>query len=71
MKRAFSILLAVLLVLFALPAVAEEGNLKAGLYASDAGTELIYLNEEGVGVLNFEADGLYYANGIVWTEPTI
>lgn len=71
MKRAFSILLAVLLVLFALPAVAEEGNLKAGLYASDAGTELIYLNEEGVGVLNFEADGLYYANGIVWTEASL
>ena len=71
MKRALSILLVVLLVMIALPTVAEEGSLKAGLYAADGGTALIYLDEKGAGVLNYESEGLYYANGVVWTETSL
>ncbi len=70
MKRALSILLAALLLLVAVPTVAEESTLKAGLYVSDAGTEYMYLNEEGVGVLNYKSDQ-YYANGVVWTETSL
>ena len=70
MKRALSILLAALLLLIAVPTVAEEGALKAGLYVSEAGTEYMYLNEEGVGVLNYVTDQ-YYANGVLWTETSL
>ena len=70
MKRALSILLAALLLLAAVPTVAEEDALKAGLYVSEAGTEFMYLNEEGVGVLNYKTDQ-YYANGVVWTETSL
>lgn len=70
MKRALSILLAALLLLAAVPTVAEEGALKAGLYISEAGTEYMYLNEEGVGVLNYVTDN-YYASGVVWTETSL
>ena len=70
MKRALSILLAALLLLVAVPTVAEESTLKAGLYVSDAGTEYMYLNEEGVGVLNYKSDQ-YYANGVVWAETSL
>ena len=68
MKRTLSVLLAVLLVLAAVPAFAEEGGLKAGLYSSESGTEILYLDEEGVGVLNYVPESLLTANGVVWTE---
>ena len=71
MKRALSILLAALLLLVALPTVAEEGELQAGLYLSDTGTEILYLDEEGVGVLKCPIDGEEYANGVVWTETSL
>lgn len=72
MKRALSILLAALLLLVALPAVAEEEGLQAGLYVSDTGAASMYLYEEGVGVLNcLMDDGLIYANGVVWTEDSL
>ena len=70
MKRALSILLAALLLLVAVPTVAEDEALKAGLYISEAETELMYLNDEGVGVLNYISDQ-YYANGVVWTESSL
>lgn len=68
MKRALSILLALLLVLAAVPTFAEEESLKAGLYASATGAEFMYLNEEGAGVLTFVSDGQLTANGVAWTE---
>ena len=71
MKRVLSIAVAVLLLLVALPAVAEGDPIQAGLYVSDAGTEYMYLNDEGVGVLSYSADGLFYACGIVWTENSL
>ena len=71
MKRTLSVLLAVLLVLAAVPAFAEEGGLKAGLYSSESGTEILYLDEEGVGVLNYVPESLLTANGVVWTETTL
>ena len=71
MKRVLSIAVAVLLLLVALPAVAEGDPIQAGLYVSDAGTEYMYLNEEGVGVLTYPADGLFYACGVVWTEDSL
>ena len=72
MKRALSILLVALLVLFALPAAADdEAGLKTGLYTSDAGTGLMYLFEQGVGVLVYPVDGQFYFNGVVWTEDSL
>lgn len=71
MKRALSILLAVLLMLAAVPTFAEEGGLQAGLYASETGAEFMYLNEEGVGVLNYMSNGMFSANGVVWTETAL
>lgn len=68
MKRTISILLAALLLLFALPTVAEEETLQAGLYVSEAGTEYMYLSEGGVGVLSYSAGGQVFANGVLWTE---
>ena len=71
MKRTLSILLAALLLLFALPTVAEEVALQEGLFVSDAGTEFMYLNGEGVGVLTYGKDGQAYANGICWTGTSL
>lgn len=71
MKRALSILLVALMLLVALPTVAEEGELQAGLYVSDAGAAVMYLYEEGVGVLNCLMDGRLYCNGVVWTETSL
>ena len=72
MKRALSILVAALLLLLAVPTFAEEGELQAGLYVSDAGTASMYLYEEGVGVLNcLMDDGMLYSNGVVWTGNSL
>ncbi len=71
MKRAVSILLITLLLLAAVPTFAAENGLQAGLYVSDAGTELMYLDEKGVGVLNLNANGQYLSNGVVWTETSL
>ena len=72
MKRALSILVAALLLLLAVPTFAEEGELQAGLYVSDAGTASMYLYEEGVGVLNcLMDDGMLYCNGVVWTGNSL
>ncbi len=68
MKRALSILLAALLLLVALPTVAEEGGLRTGLYVSDAGTEMMYLYKEGVGVLISPTDNQIYCSGVFWTN---
>ena len=70
MKRALSILLVALMLLVALPTVAEEGDLQTGLYVSDAGA-VMYLFEEGVGVLNCLMGGQLYCNGVVWTETSL
>ena len=72
MKRALSILVAALLLLLAVPTFAEEGELQAGLYVSDAGTASMYLYEEGVGVLNcLMDDGMLYCNGVVWSGNSL
>ena len=71
MKRALSILLVALMLLVALPTVAEEGELQAGLYVADAGAAVMYLYDEGVGVLNCYMDGQLYCNGVVWTESSL
>ena len=70
MKRAVSILLVTLLLLVALPTFAAEGGLQAGLYVSEAGTEVLYLDEKGVGVLNYVTEQ-YEANGVIWTEDSL
>lgn len=71
MKRALSILLAALLVLCALPAVAEEGPLKAGRYACETDNGFMYLDKEGVGILILLHDGYLYPNGVTWTADTL
>ena len=72
MKRTVSILLVALLLLVAVPTFAEgEAALQPGLYASDGGTELLYLDAKGGGVLNFTVDGQYYANGVTWGEGSL
>ncbi len=70
MKRVLSILLAALLLLFAVPTVAEGEALQTGLYVSDAG-EVMYLNEEGVGVLICVIGDLLYCNGVIWSEDSL
>ena len=53
MKRTISILLAALVLLVALPAFAEgEDTLQPGLYIVEGGTDVLYLDELGGGVLN-------------------
>lgn len=72
MKRTVSILLVALLLLVAVPTFAEgEAALQPGLYASDGGTELLYLDAKGGGVLNFTVDGQYYANGVTWDNGSL
>ncbi len=71
MKRTVSILLAALLLLFAVPTFAETAGLQAGLYVSEAGTELLYLDEKGAGVLNYKVDDQFYSNGVLWTEASL
>ena len=72
MKRTVSILLVALLLLVAVPTFAEgEAALQPGLYASDGGMELLYLDAKGGGVLNFTVDGQYYANGVTWGEGSL
>ncbi len=72
MKRVVSILVAALLLLAAVPAFAAEG-LQSGLYVSDSGKEVLYLDEAGVGVLDYysikeEED---FANGVLWTGNSL
>ena len=71
MKRTVSILLVALLLLFAVPTVAETSELQAGLYVSEAGTELLYLDEKGVGVLNLTRNDQYLTNGVLWTQNSL
>ena len=71
MKRAISILLTALLLLVAVPTFAAGGELQAGLYVSDAGTEVLYLDEAGVGVLNIDKEDDSWANGVLWTGTTL
>ncbi len=72
MKRTVSILLVALLLLVAVPTFAEgEVALQPGLYVSDSGTDVLYLNEKGGGVLNFTVDGQYYANGVTWDDGSL
>ena len=71
MKRALSILLAALLLLMAVPTVAETDGIQPGLYVSEDGQELMYLHEEGVGVLLCPMGDVYYFNGVTWTEDSL
>ena len=72
MKRTISILLAALVLLVALPAFAEgEDTLQPGLYIVEGGTDVLYLDERGGGVLNYSNDGQYMANGVLWTETSL
>ena len=71
MKRIVSILLAALLLLIALPAFAAEETLKAGLYASESGQDVLYLDEKGVGILSFFKDGQFNSCGVVWTGTSL
>lgn len=72
MKRAFSILLAALLLLVAVPAVAEEKEpLQAGLYIAEDSTDVLYLDERGCGVLNYDTGEQDLANGVLWTADTL
>ena len=72
MKRTISILLAALVLLVALPAFAEgEDTLQPGLYIVEGGTDVLYLDERGGGVLNYDADGSLIANGVLWTETSL
>lgn len=71
MKRTISILLSALLLLFALPTFAEGEALQPGLYVSESGSEVLYLDKAGVGVLNYEKDGMLSASGVVWNESSL
>ena len=70
MKRIVSILLATLLLLVALPAFAEGSELQAGLYTSENG-DVLYLDGEGVGVLNFIMDDQFSTHGVIWTGSSL
>ena len=72
MKRALSILLTALLLLAAVPTLAQGDALQAGLYVSEDSSEgVLYLNEEGVGVFVYLMDGQLYANGVAWGEASL
>ena len=71
MKRALSILLAAVLVLCALPAVAEEGQLKAGRYECEAENGFMYLDDKGVGILLLYAEDNPRPYGVTWTADTL
>ena len=72
MKRIVSILVAALLLLAAVPAAAAEG-LQAGLYVSDSGKQVMYLDEAGVGIMNYysDAEEQDLANGVLWTGNSL
>ena len=72
MKRTISILLTALLLLVALPTFAEgEAVLQPGLYVAGEGNDVLYLDEAGCGVLNYDAGDQDYANGVLWTETSL
>ena len=71
MKRALSILLAALLVMCALPAVAEEEGLLEGRYTSETDKEFMYLSPEGTGVLMMLQDDMLHPYGVAWTGDSL
>lgn len=72
MKRTLSILLAALLLLIALPTFAEgETTLRPGMYIGEGNREVMYLDENGCGVLNYYDGEQDLANGVLWTETTM
>ncbi len=71
MKRILSILLAALLLLCALPALAEnEAVLKPGRYATESAglyaDARLYLYDGHVGVFNVQKDDSVYSCGVTW-----
>ena len=74
MKRTISmILLAALLLLVALPAFAEgEAALQPGLYVSDSGNDVLYLDEKGGGVFDYvSSENQLFANGLTWADGVL
>ena len=72
MKRIISILLAALVLLVAVPAFAEgEDTLQPGLYIVEDGTDVLYLDERGGGVLNYSNGEQDMANGVLWTGTSL
>ena len=72
MKRILSILLVALLLLAALPTFAEEAaTLQPGLYAAEDSLEVLYLDEQGCGIMNYYTGEIYSANGVLWTETSL